>query len=214
MATMSSTPPPQLQTQGSVGLADITGDLSRTGIVIVDHGSRRPESNTMLEDFVAMFAKLKPQYPIVEAAHMELAEPSIEQAVKRCVERGATRVAVCPYFLSPGKHWKQDIPTLTRAAAAKAKPGGVEWVVTSPIGLTPLMADVIDSRLSHCISRVSGKAEECESCAGTGGCRLHTPEAGDAHAADDRCQSQVTGDPSQCEGCRELNRCRMGVGAV
>lgn len=212
MGLMNEQNPPHDSASEPIDLADLTADLAHTGIVIVDHGSRRAASNEMLEDFVAMFSKLKPQYPIVEPAHMELAEPSIEQAVRRCVERGAERVAVCPYFLSPGKHWQQDIPTLTRAAAAKARPGGVPWVVTSPIGLTPLMADVIDSRLSHCLSRVSGKADECDSCAGTGRCRLHQPVADDALAADDRCQSTKTGDPAQCEGCATLGRCRMGVG--
>lgn len=158
---------------------DLTCDLDHTGIVIVDHGSRRAASNEMLEQFVAMFAQLKTRYPIVEPAHMELAEPSIQTAVQKCAERGATRVAVCPYFLAPGKHWTEDIPELTRAAAVRC---GVDWVVTSPIGLTPMMADVIDSRLSHCLSHASGKADECASCAGTGRCRLHTPTPEDAPA--------------------------------
>jgi|GEM_PF-213521 len=192
------------------GPIDLTCDLESLGIVIVDHGSRRIESNQMLEAFVAMFAGLKTRYSIVEPAHMELAEPSIETAIQRCVERGAKRVAVVPYFLSPGKHWKQDIPELTRAAAARC---GVPWVVTSPIGLTPMMADVIDARLSHCLSRVSGKAEECDSCAGTGRCRLNTPTVEDAQADSDRCQSKEPGNPSACNGCASLDRCRMGVTA-
>lgn len=187
---------------------DLTAELDTLGIVIVDHGSRRQASNEMLEAFVTMFSGIKTQYSIVEPAHMELAEPSIETAIQRCVERGAKRVAVVPYFLSPGKHWKQDIPELTRAAAARCE---VPWVVTSPIGLTPLMADVIDSRLSHCLSRVSGQAHECDSCAGTGRCRLHTPSAEDALADGDRCQSKVPGDPIACAGCAELGRCRMAV---
>ena len=187
---------------------DLTTDLDQTGVVIVDHGSRRAASNEMLEQFVEMFAGLKTRYHIVEPAHMELAEPSIESAIKKCVERGAKRVAVVPYFLSPGKHWQQDIPELTRAAAARCK---VDWVVTSPIGLTPMMADVIDSRLSHCLSRVAGQADECSSCEGTGRCRLHTPSVEDAQADVDRCQSKASGDPSQCEGCAELDRCRMAV---
>ena len=35
---------------------------------------------------------------------MELAEPTIEQAVAQCVARGARRVVVAPYFLSRGRH--------------------------------------------------------------------------------------------------------------
>ncbi len=147
-----------------------TGDLDALGIVIVDHGSRRAESNAMLERFVDLFIAHRPQYKIVEPAHMELAEPSIETAVRRCVERGASRVAVCPYFFAPGKHWAKDIPELAEQAAESA---GVPWVVTAPIGLTPLMVDVIDNRLTHCLDHIAGRAEECDSCAGLGRCRLH-----------------------------------------
>jgi len=147
-----------------------TQDLATTGIVIVDHGSRRQASNDMLEQFVDLFIAHRPQYTIVEPAHMELAEPSIESAVRRCVERGAKRVAICPYFFAPGRHWAKDIPELAKAAAEQA---GVPWVVTAPIGLTPLMVDVIDNRLVHCLSHVAGQAGECESCAGMDRCKLH-----------------------------------------
>lgn len=145
-------------------------DLATTGVVIVDHGSRRQASNDMLEAFVALFIEQRPQYAIVEPAHMELAEPSIETAVRRCVERGAERVAICPYFFAPGRHWAKDIPELAQRAAEKV---GVPWVVTAPIGLTPLMVDVIDNRLAHCLSHVAGEAGECDSCAGMDRCKLH-----------------------------------------
>lgn len=139
------------------------------GVVIVDHGSRRASSNAMLEEFTRRFLDAT-AYPIVEPAHMELAEPSIADAFKRCVERGARRVVVMPYFLSPGRHWHRDIPELTRAAAAEHP--GVEFLVGSPIGLHPLMVGVIEARLEHCLARAAGRAEECESCAGTGRCRF------------------------------------------
>ncbi|KAI3997697.1 hypothetical protein MKX01_040670 [Papaver californicum] len=80
----------------------------KDGVIIVDHGSRRKESNLLLNDFVAMFRD-KTGYPIVEPAHMELAEPSIKDAFDSCVRQGANRVIVSPYFLSPGRHWKQDV---------------------------------------------------------------------------------------------------------
>jgi sirohydrochlorin ferrochelatase len=145
--------------------------LATTGVIIVDHGSRRSESNAMLESFVAQFAE-HARYRIVEAAHMELAEPSIATAFARCVERGATRVIVCPYFLLPGKHWSQDIPELTRAAAANH--AGVAYMVTAPIGLHPMMRDVIESRIDYCYERQGNGAPECESCAGSGRCVLQT----------------------------------------
>ena len=70
----------------------------QTGIIIVDHGSRRTESNRMLEEVAALFARrFESLYDIVEPAHMELCEPSIATAYARCVERGATKVIVTPW---------------------------------------------------------------------------------------------------------------------
>lgn len=123
----------------------------------------------MLEAFVEMFRAHAP-YEIVEPAHMELAEPSIATAFARCVERGARRVLVAPYFLSPGKHWKKDIPDLTAEAATKHP--GMAWVVGAPIGLHPLMVELIESRIDHCLAHIEGDADECEVCEGTGRCAL------------------------------------------
>jgi len=50
------------------------------GVVIVDHGSRAKASNDMLLEFVDLYRATTGQ-PIVEPAHMELAEPSIADAV-------------------------------------------------------------------------------------------------------------------------------------
>ncbi|URE44338.1 Sirohydrochlorin [Musa troglodytarum] len=75
-------------------------------VIIVDHGSRRQESNLMLNEFVAMF-KARTGYQIVEPAHMELAKPSISDSFRLCMQKGAKRVIVSPFFLSPGRHWLQ-----------------------------------------------------------------------------------------------------------
>lgn len=144
------------------------------GVVIVDHGSRRESSNRMLEDFAALFADEMPG-AVVEAAHMELAEPSIGTAFGRCVARGARRVVVMPYFLLPGRHWHEDIPRLAAEAASEHE--GVEFLVGSPIGLHPLMLGVVRARLEHCLAHASGEAEACESCQGTGRCRFRPGSA-------------------------------------
>ncbi|KAL8200747.1 hypothetical protein R6Q57_012086 [Mikania cordata] len=148
----------------------IHGITNTDGLIIVDHGSRRKESNLMLNEFVAMFVE-KTGYPIVEPAHMELAEPSIQDAFRLCVQQGANRVIVSPFFLFPGRHWHQDIPSLT-AEAAKDYPG-VSYMITAPLGLHPLLVDVVDDRIKHCLSHVAGDADECSVCAGTGKCHLY-----------------------------------------
>lgn len=125
------------------------------GVIVVDHGSRRPQSNDMLLDVVAMFRQ-QSGYAIVEPAHMELAEPSIAAAFERCVERGARLIVIHPYFLLPGRHWKRDIPAL--AAEAARKHPDVPFLVTAPLGLHPLMAEIMSERIEDCLTRI-GKDE-------------------------------------------------------
>ncbi|KAL3629195.1 hypothetical protein CASFOL_026417 [Castilleja foliolosa] len=146
------------------------GVVEGDGVIIVDHGSRRKESNLMLNEFVVMF-KEKTKYPIVEPAHMELAEPSIKDAFDSCVQQGAKRVIVSPFFLFPGRHWNQDIPSLT-TEAAKDHPG-ITYLVTAPLGLHEKLVDVVNERISYCLSHVAGEEDECSVCAGTGKCRLY-----------------------------------------
>ncbi|CAD6251098.1 unnamed protein product [Miscanthus lutarioriparius] len=147
----------------------VVGD--KDAVVIVDHGSRRQESNLLLNDFVEMF-RAKTSYRIVEPAHMELAEPTIKDAFGKCVQQGASRVIVSPYFLSPGRHWKQDIPAL--AAEASKEHSNIPYIVTAPLGLHELMVDIMNDRIKYCLRHVAGDVDECTVCAGTRKCRLYS----------------------------------------
>ncbi|CAO2820363.1 unnamed protein product [Amaranthus hypochondriacus] len=146
----------------------------KDGVIIVDHGSRRKESNLLLNEFVLMF-KSKTGYPIVEPAHMELAEPSIKDAFSSCVQQGAKRVIISPFFLFPGRHWHQDIPSLADAAALEHP--GISYLVTAPLGLHEKLVDVVKDRIDYCLSHVAGEVEECAVCAGTGRCKIKIQDA-------------------------------------
>ncbi len=151
-------------------------DPKTTGLIVVDHGSRRRESNELLQAVVQAYRQHS-GWPIVEAAHMELAEPSIATAFSRCVAQGAELVAVFPYFLGPGRHWSEDIPRLAAEAARPYEGRGVRYLVTAPFGLHPLMFDVMEQRVKHCLERVQGRAESCDLCTYDGGCSLQPPLA-------------------------------------
>jgi len=144
-------------------------DRDSIGIVIVDHGSRRDESNRRHEAFV-MEWRTSRGYPIVEPAHMELATPSIRTAFDACVAAGAQTVVIAPYFLWPGNHWDRDIPAL--AAAAATRHPGVHYLVTAPLGPHPLLMDIVDDRIRQCLEHAVDGVSACELCAGTGRCRL------------------------------------------
>lgn len=140
-------------------------------MILVDHGSRRDESNRLLHDIAAMFRR-ETGFEIVEPAHMELASPTIAEAFARCIEQSAELIVIFPYFLLPGRHWDQDIPALA-AAAAKNHPG-VPYLVTAPLGLHPLMAAIIRQRIDHCLRFCRGEAPACDLCSGTDKCGLRS----------------------------------------
>ena len=134
----------------------------KNGIVIVDHGSRRGESNAMLEEVARLFGeRFREMYEIVEPAHMELAEPSIATAYGRCVARGATRIVVCPFFLGPGKHWTGDIPRITANVAAQFPQ--TEYHVSMPLGIDDLILELLAKRVGFCVEH----EYRCDSCRGT-----------------------------------------------
>ncbi|MCP4004349.1 MAG: hypothetical protein GY725_09150 [bacterium] len=109
-------------------------------LLIVDHGSRRPEAHEHLEGIAALVRELEPGIRVY-AAHMELAEPSIHSAVDRAVADGVTEIWVHPLFLVPGLHLSEDIPRLVESAATRH--AGIEVHVTEPIGQLPDIARLI-----------------------------------------------------------------------
>ena len=100
--------------------------------------------------------------PIVEVAHMELGEPSIEEAFGRCVRRGARSVVVAPFFLAPGRHVTQDLPELTRAASERH--GGAPWAVADAIGPDLVVARLMTRRVEEALEGSGGAS----SAAGAG----------------------------------------------
>ena len=88
----------------------------------------------------------------VQPAHMEIAEPSISQAVAACISSGAITVVVAPYFLSKGRHIQDDIPALV-LEAQQLYPH-VKCVVAAPIGVDPMMAQLIDSRVTSAALKI------------------------------------------------------------
>jgi sirohydrochlorin ferrochelatase len=142
-----------------------------TAVIIVDHGSRREASNEMLLAATRTFAQ-QSHYAIVEPAHMELAQPDIATAYRKCVERGAKRIIVFPYFLSPGRHWSEDIPNLVKAAALPFP--DTEWLVTAPFGLHPEMSAIINDRIRHCLEVAKSGSGSCDVCEAQGHCQFRT----------------------------------------
>ena len=112
-------------------------------LLIVDHGSRRKEANDMLETVADLIRRRAPGL-IVHSAHMELAEPSIEQGIAACAADGATSLVVHPYMLSPGRHAVEDIPRMVREIASRYQQ--LEISVSAPLGVHEKLAEVVLER--------------------------------------------------------------------
>lgn len=160
-------PSPDSETQIREVCQQLRISLDDLGVIVVDHGSRRAESNAALLDVVQVFRQATP-YRLIEPAHMELAEPSIADAFAALVKAGAKFIAVHPYFLSPGRHWAQDIPSLT-AEAASDHPD-IDYIVTSPLGIHHLMAQIMHDRIAHCLGHRAGSNAACAICDEPGRC--------------------------------------------
>ncbi len=115
-------------------------------ILLVDHGSVKPEANELLREIALLVAALAPDCH-VEAAHMELARPDIPGGIAACVKAGATDVTVVPYMLAPGRHSTDDIPRI--AAAAGEQHQGLRLRVSAPLGVDRRLAEVILKRVEE-----------------------------------------------------------------
>jgi sirohydrochlorin ferrochelatase len=115
-------------------------------ILLVDHGSRRPEANALLDEVAERVGRRVPDR-VVCVAHMELAPPSIAEGLDACVAAGADDIVVHPYFLGPGSHTSDDIPRLV-AEASRRHPG-VRVAISAPLGLHEGLVDAILERVER-----------------------------------------------------------------
>jgi len=111
-------------------------------LLLVSHGSRRPESNS---EVILLTERIKSQtagkFEIVRAAFLELAEPSIPEGIQLCIQEGAKSVLVLPYFLAAGRHVAEDIPEIVKQGQVSYP--DVNISISEHIGAAALMPDFL-----------------------------------------------------------------------
>lgn len=113
------------------------------GLLIVSHGSRSKDAVNEFNQLIEMVRTQAEGFE-VDGAHMELASPDIPTVVASMVEKGVQDITVVPYFLFNGNHIKQDIPELIDLE--KEKYPSASFRLTSPIGVEPMMANILLKR--------------------------------------------------------------------
>ena len=118
-------------------------------LVLIAHGSRRQASNQEVTNLALGLKKSAgKQYQIVEAGFLEIARPSIPEAIESCIESGATSVIVVPYFLAAGRHVVDDIPQIVRPVGERHPHVSIR--ISEHIGMSNSMPRLIlDSASSH-----------------------------------------------------------------
>lgn len=110
----------------------MSADAATRAVLLVAHGSRVPESNFEIEALAARLAGTVAADAAVAHAFLELAHPSIPDAIDDLVRSGAGRIVLIPYFLSAGRHVAEDIPAIV--ADARARHPGLEIEITGHFG--------------------------------------------------------------------------------
>jgi sirohydrochlorin ferrochelatase len=111
------------------------------GILLVDHGSRRPEANAQLDDMAARVARLLPAGTPLATAHLDVCAPTIADGLGVLLARGCDEIRVLLYFLSDGRHVREDIPGLVRAALASHPQ--VRWSMGGALGPDDALAQLM-----------------------------------------------------------------------
>jgi sirohydrochlorin ferrochelatase len=114
-----------------------------TGIIVFAHGSRIEPANQAVRSVAANLARAG-DYPIVQAAFLELGRPSLEEAADLLVAQGVERIAVIPYFLTPGTHLERDLPVLMDRISNKHK--DIQIVSTASLDGHPLLVQILTDR--------------------------------------------------------------------
>jgi sirohydrochlorin ferrochelatase/(2Fe-2S) ferredoxin len=124
-------------------------------IVVVGHGSREPAANAELEALVGAWAATHPERP-VSIGYVELARPSLAEALAAA---GAAheRVVALPLFLFAAGHVKNDVPLALEAA--RARHPSVDFRAARPLGVHPLLAELVWQRALAVAPELADPAE-------------------------------------------------------
>jgi sirohydrochlorin ferrochelatase len=141
-------------TEGGVG--SVRGEVNsalhihNSALLVMVHGSPRPESNGAMFDVVDEVRR-RGVFADIEVGFMECNEPDIPSAIDALVARGALSVVAVPYFLHAGTHVADDLPGLLEEAQERHPQ--VQFAMGDYIGRDLRLADVMRDRVQEALSR-------------------------------------------------------------
>jgi sirohydrochlorin ferrochelatase len=134
--------------------------IDMQALVLIAHGSRRQASNQEVMELASRLQQSAgDRYQLIEAGFLEIAEPSIPEAIETCIQSGATSIVVVPYFLAAGRHVAEDIPQIVKPVAEQHPQVTIR--ISEHIGMSDSMTRLIlDSASSDSGPDIGGGMEQ------------------------------------------------------
>ncbi|MQA14653.1 MAG: ATP-binding cassette domain-containing protein [Pseudonocardiaceae bacterium] len=118
--------------------------MSRTrAMLVVGHGSRDADG---VEEFWALADAIRVASPVpVGFGFIELASPTVDEAIDALVADGATEIVSVPLVLLAAGHLKNDGPAAL--ARARARHPGVRFQLARDLGIEPRVLEIATDRI-------------------------------------------------------------------
>jgi len=123
----------------------------KTAILMMAHGSRISEANDAAREVAAMVQEMT-GFEIVEVSFRELHEPNIQCGIDACVEKGAERILLMPYFLFMGAHVQHDLPE--EIEEAKIRHPGLIMEMGAHLGAHRKLAEIETERITEALEKL------------------------------------------------------------
>ena len=113
------------------------------GLIVFAHGSRVVAANEAVK-VVASKAALQAGITAYRTAFLELAAPTLSEAVADLAWEGIRHILVTPYFLTMGRHLVEDLPRLLDVA--RSEHPDVRLEASLPLDGHPDLAGILADR--------------------------------------------------------------------
>jgi len=121
-------------------------------LLVMAHGTPNPTANAEMYRVVEEIRE-RAAFPIVAAGFLDCNQPSIPEAIDQCVGLGAQSIVAVPYFLHPGMHVADDLPTLIEEAERRHP--AVSFAMGSYLGQAGQLSEILADRIQVARDRYS-----------------------------------------------------------
>lgn len=130
----------------------------RTAVLLVERGSNDPDANAQVCQLARMLWEGR-TFGWVEPCFIGITRPDLREGIRRCVQLGAERVLVLPYFLFTGVLVRRISQVVAGEAGAYPE---VDFRVAEHLGSHPRLLDLAERRI---MEGLGGKvAMNCDRC--------------------------------------------------